>query len=169
MAVWRGPENVWAIRFSPDAGWGVAEGIAPEGIGSAFAPQVVVDPAGNTIAVWAQDTRTEPRQIWVNRFTPASGWGAPERIQTNGTGSAGAPLIAVDPDGQAFVLWVESHVATTLWASRFTPTDGWSMAERIMTEDDAGDVGSPQIAVDAHGRALAVWTQAGSIWSSRFE
>jgi len=50
-------------------------------------------------------------------------------------------------------------------------TKAWGTAQKI--ETDAGDAGSPQIAVDAGGNAIAVWHQSDgardNIWANRFE
>jgi len=54
--VWGG--NIWANRFTPAAGWGVAEPIETDNAGDAFEPQVALDPNGDAMAVWEQSDGT---------------------------------------------------------------------------------------------------------------
>ena len=61
--------NIWANRFVPGVGWGTAEPIETEA-GSAFNPQVAVDPQGNATAVWSQDIGTDVVIITVEQVNP---------------------------------------------------------------------------------------------------
>ncbi|MDH3623487.1 MAG: hypothetical protein OEQ49_06400 [Myxococcales bacterium] len=169
--------DIWANRFTPSAGWGVAERIETDNLRYAAGPQVAVDPNGNAVAVW--DQRDPMRfDIWANRFTPSAGWGVAERIETDNAGDASNPQVAVDPNGNAVAVWHQGDpVRFDIWANRFTPSAGWGVAERIET-DNAGGGGSPQVAVDPNGNAVAVWTQGDGeplrsatrfhIWANRF-
>ena len=58
--------DIWANRFTPAAGWGVAELIETGAYTAAF-PQVAVDPDGNAVAVWEQSDGIRSN-IWANRF-----------------------------------------------------------------------------------------------------
>ena len=176
VAVWNQDDgtrtNIWANRFTPAAGWGVAERIETDDVGNASSAQVGVDPNGNALAVWQQSDGTH-FDIWANRFTPAAGWGDGERIETDNAGDARAPQVALDPNGNAVAVWYQWDATRfNIWANRFTPTAGWGVAERIET-DDVGDAGPPQVALDPNGNAVAVWYQSDgtrdNIWANRFE
>ncbi|NNL25499.1 MAG: hypothetical protein HKP36_13725 [Myxococcales bacterium] len=71
VAVWEQYDgtrtNIWANRFSPTAGWGVAERIETDDAGGAESAQVALDPNGNAVAVWEQSDGTRVN-IWANRF-----------------------------------------------------------------------------------------------------
>ena len=58
VAVWEQDDgtrdNIWANRFTPSAGWGVAEQIETDNAGDTRQPQVALDPNGNAVAVWSQ-------------------------------------------------------------------------------------------------------------------
>ena len=177
VAVWAqsdGPSaNIWANRFTPSAGWGAAELIESDNAGSAFSPQVAVDPNGNAVAVWYQRDGTRTN-IWANRFTPSAGWGAAELIETDDAAGAFDPKVAVDPNGNGVAVWAQldgPSASSEIWANRFTPSAGWGAAERIET-DDADNAFCPQVAVDPNGNAVAVWTQFDgtrpNIWANRF-
>jgi hypothetical protein len=174
IAVWHQSDgalfNIWSNRYTPTGGWGAAELIETDNAGSAFDPQVAIDPSGNAIAVWHQSDGVQ-FNIWSNRYMPTGGWGAAELIETDNAGSAAASQVAVDPNGNAVAVW--QHFSATnlnIWSNRYTPTGGWGAAELIETL--AGATAALQVAVDPSGNAVAVWSQDDgtrfNIWSNRY-
>jgi hypothetical protein len=129
------------------------------------APHVAMDAQGNALAAWQEwdGTRTG---IWFNRFTVSGSWGGPESLENN-DGHAASPFVAMDPQGNAVVAWLQTGGTDPgAWAKRFTPPSTWEGAKRIDT--GAGATGTPQVVMDAQGNALAVWRQSdGSTWSNR--
>ncbi|WP_286220884.1 Ig-like domain-containing protein [Marinobacter apostichopi] len=164
--------RIWTRRFD-GTDWGAAELIEADnsgGLGDASVPQIVLDASGRALAVWAQfdGSRTN---IWGNRFD-GSAWGTASRIQTDIASEAAAPQIAINPDGQAFAVWIQSDgTRDNIWANRFDG-NAWGTAEQIET-DNAGGASGPQIALDADGGAIAVWQQfdgaRNNIWANRFD
>jgi hypothetical protein len=77
---------------------------------------VANDATGNAIAVWR-----ECGGIWANRFTPGSGWGLPELIETNDNGRAERPQVAMDASGDAVAVWYkwDDGYRASIWAIRF--------------------------------------------------
>jgi hypothetical protein len=147
---------------------------------AADTPQVTVDAAGNSIAVWSQSDGTRTN-IWANRYTlppdptgnqpPANGWGSAVMIESDDAGDAVSPQIAVDSAGNVIAVWSQSDGSqTNIWANRFNGST-WSTAE-LIESDNAGNATSPQIAMDSNGNAIAVWTQSDgtrtNIWANRF-
>ena len=171
VAVWVQSDSIFANRFTPTAGWG-----APEVIGVGFvdaAPQVAVDSSGNAVAV-GQLFVDGTHHIFANRFTPTAGWGAPEVVDDDDGADARGAQVAVDPSGNAVVVWEQSEgvpAPYTIFANRFTPTAGWGAPEQIET-DDGGYAAYPQVAVDTSGTAVAVWMQSEgdrfNIFANRF-
>ena len=150
--------------------WGTAELIEADNAGDAYSPQIAVDGAGNAIAVWYQYDSIRSN-IWANRFD-GTAWSTAELIETDDTGDAYDPQIAVDGAGNAIAVWYQDDgVRFNIWANRFDGT-AWGTAELIET-DDAGDAYDPQIAVDGAGNAIAVWYQddgvRSNIWANRFD
>ncbi|VAX26455.1 putative esterase [hydrothermal vent metagenome] len=164
-------DNIWANRFVPGTGWGTAEKIATDDTGSAFDPQVALDPNGNAIVAWSQwgDTLTN---IWANRFAPGTGWEIAEKIEIDDAGGAFSPQVALDPNGNAIVTWRQwDGTRDNIWANRFVPGTGWGTAEKIAT-DDTGNALDPQMALDPNGNAIVTWRQwdgtRWNIWANRF-
>jgi hypothetical protein len=163
--------NIYANRFSPGTGWGAAELIEIDNAGDAYRPQIAFDASGNALAVWRQYDGMR-YNIWANRFSPGTGWGAAELIEIDNAGDAYYPQIAFDASGNALAVWRQfDGMRTSIYANRFSPATGWGAAE-LVEVNNAGSAGSPQIAFDASGNALAVWQQSDgmreNIWANRF-
>ncbi|MDH3202924.1 MAG: Ig-like domain-containing protein [Myxococcales bacterium] len=173
VAVWYQSDgdrnNIWANRFTPGVGWGVAELIETDDAGSALDPDVAVGPDGEAIAVWHQSDG-DRNNIWANRFTPGVGWDTPELIESNDAGGAFSAQVGADSNGNAIAVWAQSDgTRLNVFANRFTPSEGWGTPELI--EADDGGTGAPQLAVDPSGNAIAVWAQESvdfDAWANRF-
>ncbi len=118
--------------------------------------RVAVDGHGNAIAVWSQG------HIWANRYTVSTGWGTPVIIDTDAPhGMAANPRLGMDSDGNAIAVWSQSEVLDgaphSIWTNRYVVGAGWETA--TLLETDTGSAILPDVAVDASGDALAVWSQ----------
>jgi len=182
-------EVVWARRFEPGAGWGVAESIdeMPSGL-AGTSTALGMDRNGNAIAVWARGSAT----LWAKRYTAGSGWETVELIKADAGTRVRNQRLAVGANGEAFVIWIQDEDAhavwsqaeqadpdfENIWANRYTPGSGWGTPELIeppnedpMEEDETAT--SPRVGVNAGGNAFVVWRQNsedwGSIWSNRID
>ena len=163
--------NIYSNRYVPGRGWGSAQLIETNDTGSAVFPQVAVDASGNAVAVWRQFDGTRDN-IWANRYVPGTGWGTAELIETDDTGDAGNPKVAVDASGNAVAVWRQPvDLLSNIWSNRYIPGFGWGTAQLIQT-DNAGGAYAPQVAVDGSGNAVAVWSQLNgglhSIYANRY-
>ena len=175
VAVWQqfdgARENIWSNRYTIAMNdWGTAELIETDNGGDASAPQVAMGPGGSTLAVWSQFDGTND-DIWSNRFTRGAGWGMAERIGGSSIGEALNPKVAMDGNGAAVAVWTQPGDAYTgIWSNRYAPSSGWGTAERL-NPDIVGDATSPEVAMEASGNAVAVWTAIvrglQATWSSR--
>ncbi len=175
LAVWQQSDgtryNIWANRYTADAGWGMATLIETDNTGEAWSPQIAFDATGNALVVWYQSDGTR-YNIWANRYTAGSGWGTAELIETDNTGDALSPQIAFDAAGNALAVWQQSDsTRINIWANRYKAGAGWGTAELIET-DNTGNASYPQLAFDATGNALTVWEQLDgtryNIWANRY-
>ena len=175
IAIWRqwggSGYDVWVNRYRPAIGWQTAEKIDDKDSGNTASLAIGLDPAGNALAVWAESDGTRDN-IWSNRYTVGGGWGSPELIESDDSGSAESPRVAVDAAGNAVAVWYQSDgLRTSIWANRYTAGAGWGTAALIET-DDTGYALEPRVAVDAAGNALAVWRQADgarwNVWANRY-
>ena len=166
IAVWQQSDGVsidiYANRYTTAAGWGTAQRIEIDNTGVAQNAQVALDNSGNAIAVWQQRNGAGRDDIWANRYTAGSGWGAAALIES-GFFDAGNPQVAIDGSGNAIAVWWQSDGGrNNLVANRYVAGSGWGTAAMIET-DSTGDVSAPQIAMDAGGNAIAVWAWASAV------
>ena len=163
---------VWANRYTPGGRWGEAEPIeAGEPILHGLGIDVAVSPNGNAVAVWTRSEAVLKGELWSNRYTVGSGWGADEIIGVEGLGVVQAPRVAIDANGNAHAVWqLFDGMTQDVWTNRSTPTEGWGEAQRL--EADPNPAGAPAIATEASGTAHAVWWQSDgtlqNIWASRY-
>ena len=105
-------------------------------------------------------------------------WGAPERIDIDHEGGAGGDRVAMDPQGNATAVWVQSEEAGAriykVWANRFSPSRGWETAEPVEASGTAGGRGA-DVAMDPQGNAVVVWRRtneepdpSSTFWANRF-
>ena len=181
IAVWRQNDgtrnNIWANRFD-GVSWGTAEMIETGDAGDAMLPQIAMDDTGAAIAVWRQNDGTR-NNLWANRFDGVS-WGTAEMIETDDTGDATLPQIAMDGTGAAIAVWTQNddnsvNLRANIWANRF---DGSSWGAPELVETNSTSLATlPQITMDDTGAAIAVWIQYdeypaslwSNIWANRFD
>ena len=162
IAVWPqidgiGVDSIYANRYVTDSGWGTPE-LIESGSGIALSPQIAVDGSGNAIVVWQQADGAGINSIYANRYVAGSGWGTPELIES-GSGTAEGSSIAMDSGGNAIAVWDQDD-GTGVWsiyANRYVAGSGWGTETAI--ESDDLNAGSPMIAVDSSGNAVAVWEE----------
>ncbi len=128
------------------------------GGGSNF-PEVAVNPNGDAIVVF-QKLDGDVSNIYANHYSVNDGWSAPVRLDV-GNDTSTFPQVAIDANGNAVAVWLQSPSLglRDVYASRYTTTSGWGIAETI--EDDVEFVpdSPPSIAMDPSGNAVVVWSQ----------
>jgi hypothetical protein len=168
VAVWAqfdGTHTNLVVNRTSAGVWGAAAPITDTV--NAFAPQVAIDRQGNAMAIWVQQDGAA-YDTWAARCTGGS-WGTPTLLAPNSS----SPQVAFDPSGNALAVgYQDDGTRTNIWASRFDAHAGWAPA-LLLESGDAGSALDPQVAIDANGNALAVWTQSDGatydVWANRFQ
>ena len=165
--------SIWASRYVVGIGWGASELIETNDSGYAGEPQIATDPAGNAIAVWPHNYDVSSNStIWTNRYVAGSGWGVAEMVEADDSLSASSPQVAVDTAGNAIAVWSQyDGFRFNTSSSRYVVNVGWGTPQLIGTNDSAIPT-SPQVAVDASGNAITIWSQFDwthwTIWTNRY-
>ena len=171
VAVWEQFDGVrysiWGNSRRAHQEWGRAHMIQTSDTGHSYSPRVAVNALGQAAAVWVQmnrapetygiwTSRLETYGIWSSRLEPGAVWGAGVQVERGNVGPTYAPGIAIDDRGHAVAAWQQSDgQRVNVHASWFTPGAGWGRASPL--EQGKGDLGTPQVAMDAGGNALVVW------------
>lgn len=164
MAIWIQSDGTYlrvqSSRYTPNSGWGPILSVGTGGAQSALEPTIAVDGSGNVRAVWLQQVTVSTRSIWTNLYSPASGWGTATVLEASVSSVGGnSPEIAMDPAGNATVVWAEFDGNwTNLWARRYTAGGVWAPAT-LIEYDNNGGVGDQGVVMEANGNAMVVWSQ----------
>jgi hypothetical protein len=118
------------------------------------------DAAGNLFAAFSFANTTV--SIFASRYTPSGGWSAPTLLESDDTGDALSPQMAVDPGGNATVVWNQWNGSFfNVFAARYDIGSGWQNATMIGPGID-NDSLYPFAAADAGGNTTAVWVHNGA-------
>ncbi len=164
LVVWqqngeRNREQIWSNRYVVGSGWVGAEVIEDDLFADhiAHSPQIVVNKKGDAVAVWQQRATGGNHNIWSNSYSPGTGWGQERLVETDDTQNASYSQVSIDETGNALAVWEQQRGSIiSVWSNRYTFADGWQAARVIERETVCSSV-HPQIAMDAKGRAMAVW------------
>jgi hypothetical protein len=170
-AVWTAGElndyGVVEAATRPAGGdWGEAVELSD---GLASTPLVAVDPEGEVTAVWTLVDLNRYDGVIQSKTRSAAGEWSAEAVDVSGEGAlASEPTIAVDPQGDATVVWRRQDIPGPNGIHTFVQTaqrvDGaWSAPFSLSNED--GIAGDADVTVDPQGNATAIWFYWGT---SRF-
>lgn len=121
------------------------------------------DPAGNAVAVWTRVAGNATCCTIVQAATrPVGGpWSAPRDLSAPGV-NARAPRVEMDAAGNAVIVWAQDSAGGTVIRHRTRPAGGDFSASAPLSEAEVGhDASAPELAVNAHGAAVVVWTRKG--------
>ncbi|MFH7319979.1 hypothetical protein ACHHRT_05110 [Desulfurivibrio sp. D14AmB] len=173
MAIWRlsnGTRETVRARYFNGTAWGTeATAIDFSLEGNASNPRVVMDAAGQAIAVWEQLADNGRYFIGANFFDGTS-WGTATRISLDPLEiyDARYPQIAMDGSGNAMAIWHLSSGSEKLIVVSYFNGTSWDNAPRNIGSSSPGPAG-PQIAMNGAGRAMAVWFNNGNIQARHFD
>ena len=157
-----GSHDIWVNRFTPTGGWGLAQTIESDG-NTADKPQIAVDSDGNANVVW-QEWDGVRNNIFSNRYTYGSNWGANSQALESSSHTADDPDITVDSQGKATTAWAMG--AGHVYANTYVPGSDWDGMVSIYTDTNSNNGFHTQISTNASGDTVAVWRQwDGSAWS----
>ncbi|MET0557198.1 MAG: PKD domain-containing protein [Solirubrobacterales bacterium] len=122
----------------------------------AAGPQVAVDPAGDAVAVWSRFNGAT--QVIQAASRPAGGtWSGAADLSGAG-GDATEPQLGIDGSGNAVAVWTRVNgLRTVIQAATMAAGGGWSAPVDLSNAE--GNATAPQVAVDAGGDAVVVWSR----------
>jgi len=125
----------------------------------AQSPQVAVDPQGNVFAVWTRFNGANYIVQGAVREAGSGAWQSPIDLSVAGQNAVG-PQIAVDPHGNAVAVWLRFSGTHEVVQSAARPAASGVWQAPVDVSVTGADATSPQVAVDPHGNAVAVWTHS---------
>lgn len=168
------------IQLTPDGDSNEARPERLETATDAASPALAMSATGDAALAWVErdgaDESASARVWAAYRSRQASAWSDASALSS--AARSRAPALALDPSGNGHALWLEldSAGAAQLVAARLSrdaapgPATRISGAAPAAAEPRSPGHADPRLAVDAAGRAIAVWVTAdGGIASARFE
>jgi hypothetical protein len=173
VAAWaRAGDGVAVARYDrATRAWTSPVALAPPGA-EVDQVRLSVGAEGSAVAVW-RDRSSDLASIWSSWFDRASqSWHAPELVERDETGDAAEPAVAAMPGGGAVAVWHQwDGLRESLWANTLAETPARWTGRVLLETTDSADALEPDVAVDAHGNAMAVWTQndgtRSAVWAAR--
>ena len=116
------------------------------------------DASGNALAVWHRSDGS--KDIVQSSFRPAGGAFPAAGSDLSASGqNAFQPQVAFDASGNALAVWIRSNGTNYIVQSSSRPAGG-AFAAPVDLSAIGQDGLQPQVAFDASGNALAVWTRS---------
>jgi PKD domain len=163
IAVWAsvGPEG-WTIQsaYRPArSSWQPSVALGPPQAGTA-APDVVLDPSGNAVAVWASTSGEDGWAVQAAYRGSDGTWSQQSTLSGPDASGSVAPRLGLDPTNGVIAVWSRSLGTSTVaeLATRDAATGAWSEASQISPV--GSDALTPEIAVNTRGDAAIVWTSS---------
>ncbi len=122
-------------------------------------PRVAVKAAGQAVAVWEWGGIEFTPYTVQGAVRPATGrWGPPIDLSAGGANGADYPDVTVDAQGDAVAVWeIREGTASSVQSAVWTAASGaWKAPVDLSPAGTSA--GSPQVAVDPDGDAIAVWS-----------
>ncbi len=148
--------RAWASRSTVTGTWADPQIVDAAG---AIRPQVAVAANGHAVMTWAQVTGVSSNTLWASRNL-GTGWATPVQIAPE-TGTLESPIrVVMDANGNAMAVWSQSLAGrNTLRSTRMNATSGaWDTP--VTLNNISLDAINPQLAIDASGNVMAVWSEA---------
>jgi hypothetical protein len=156
--------TAYAAQYSEQAGWHTKR-LLPMGGGSrADYIRVGMNASGHTLVTWVD---TAQSHIYVNRFTPATGWETAVAIGTTpGLGTPEVLALALAANGNAICIFADGEKFPQLPFKyrRYVSGEGWAPTNTLQ---HAGRVGNPnsslQAAYNENGQGVMAWKEETGI------
>lgn len=157
VAVWQssgGPEPVIMAAARPAGGAFTSPQMLSNPSVFSTSPDVASDAQGDSVAVWLQFDGANFRVQAAHR--PAGGsFGAPQTLSAAGY-EAREPRVAMNAAGEAVIVWsLDSGLGEEAQASSAAAGGVFGVAQNLTGFTGAASL--PQVALDSHGDAIAVW------------
>lgn len=163
--------DIYYSRYTKASDSWSGQAIISSGTNTGHNPHIALNAAGDGMAVWTEgqddgSTSNGPMDVWCLRYSASGEWsGAAAKVNSipgNVSDVYDQTSVAVDPDGNAVVVWVQGGITGNI----YTVGSGWGSSSLIANSPDiSGNCYSPDVSMDANGNAIVVWQQQNGFTS----
>ena len=131
---------------------------------SGLEPQTVTDVNGNATAVWEEYDGSR-FNIWSMRRVAGESWGNASLLETDNSGDAYSPQVAVDGIGTVIAVWKQSDgIRFKIYVNRFVNGMGWEGVKQIESGSATKvSANTPLVAYNAVGYAMVAWQETDGL------
>ena len=117
---------------------------------------------GSALAVWRESNPGDSNySMKAARYTAASGWSAPESIETLFTNVTDAlPALAIDAQGNGIAMWQQGN-NNTVHYNIYRAASGWQGAVEVTGQNNQLGSAGIDLVMTPDGRAVAAWDGGG--------
>jgi fibulin 1/2 len=152
-----GNRNVLSRRYSPASGFTSASAIETESVNDIQYLGIDMNRGGDAVAVWAQPASGD-YDLRANRYRPGNGWDGAGQVESNTSGYAEAPSVAVDLSATAHVVRAQS--GRVVYAQR-PMGSGWTGDFMIDATPESDTIPLMKMGISA---GMAIWSeQSGAV------
>ena len=154
--------------------WEDSEQLDPDNPEDSAVPDLVIDTAGNALAMWQrQSQEDDARTVWTSRYDADKGsWR--KAVQLANSDLVLSPQLAVDRHGNGLVAFTRADIGASVMTAHFdAERETWSEAEPLEAPQ-ATLAAAPQVAMTPSGSGVALWMDGdpagrSTIWAARYE
>lgn len=160
--------QIFTSRYAPDTGWSTPELAARwTGTISAYTRTVAVGiaPDGAAVLAWVAPSNGFD-SVFASRQNLGGAWSAPNLLESEDSGRAYFPAVAVDGLGAATVAWVQesSSFSRRVTAARQAPGEAWGLPQDIdLVTGGNGTSTDIHVAANASGAVIVGWSTSNSV------
>ena len=166
--------TIWTSHYNAATKqWSAAQMLSmATAVASANLPDLLVDQAGNAIAVWCQgDGRSNHFDGWAAQYSAASGSWTMARMVTDGVNNIRGLQVAANAAGQGLLAWQQergdgsasTNQPVDIWARNIASTSPWGIGSIVSASggkvNTAYVFGQLALSVNASGQAAVLWSQ----------
>src|SRR3989339_1744129 len=164
----------WDFANMATAPWGTAALIESDNAGDASLSDIAYGPNGTAMAVWKQSNGmvfgVSKYSIYASKYNGTT-WSAPTILESDQSGDASSPKVAMDATGTAIAVWYQNDgTRDNIYANKYNGTS-WGGAA-LLEADNSGAAYNPRVAMDGSGNAFAVWFQSDGVnfntWANKY-
>lgn len=182
LVTWTNDYALYARRFSAGS-WGAVTLLLNTDANTSGSPIGAINNNGQAMVSFVANvlgTNPPVANLYVARFNGTS-WSAPLAVDDVGGANSKIPgsfdfanyqSLALDQNNNATLLWIQSRsseAAASLFVSRYTASSNtWSTPSATTLESAATDVARVKFAIDQNGNGVALWVQAGVVYTKSY-
>ncbi len=152
-----GTEQVKSATRAATGVWSGVQSVSAAG-GWNLDPDVVIDAAGTSTAVWVRNQSMQPGKIQFSTRPAGGTWSAPQDLDTPTIGYE-SPALAIDPSGRITAAYVVNNPSgnDSISATTRAPGGAWTAPVPLSSLPSGTNGRSPDVAMDDAGQAVVAW------------